>query len=42
MYSFLSGLVGGIRERFSGYPVVIKGSWEKTCRDIAERKSGSG
>lgn len=29
MYSFLSGLVGGIRERFSTYPVAIKGSWEK-------------
>lgn len=29
MYSFLSGLVGGIRERFSNYPVAIKGSWEK-------------
>jgi len=27
MYSFLSGLVVGIRERFSGYNVAIKGNW---------------
>jgi len=29
MYSFLSGLTGGIRERFSNYNIAIKGSWEK-------------
>jgi len=27
MYSFLSGIVGGIRERFNDYPIVIKGTW---------------
>jgi len=31
MYSFLSGLIGGIKERFSNYPVTIKGSW--VCGD---------
>lgn len=27
MYSFLSGLVSGIRERFSAYPFAVKGEW---------------
>lgn len=27
MYSFLTGLVGAIRERFNQYPITIKGVW---------------
>jgi len=29
IYSFLTGMAGGLRERFSNYPVTIKGSWAK-------------
>lgn len=27
MYSFLSGMIEGIKERFNNYPIVIRGTW---------------